>query len=244
MWCCGLADCGAEKKDDDERRGDKKKSYQEAGETHLIPAHDEVRPDGEEGDEVYHLLLPPITGGGSKFGFIEGGFDVSAFKLGEALKFGFIEGGFTGQAARPGGLPQGAGEGDPGRPAHSSLPGGGAMCPQGSVHRGSGEASPTCCTTGVLYCCTRTRLGKDIFPATCRGSNGAKGKDRTPTCEILPPYSLHLAPSHTTCPPIYALATRPGTFHHPTPNLASPPRTTAFLPTPRGAGGGGGERQR
>ena len=126
MWCCGPADCGAEKKDDDERRGDKKKSYQETGETHLIPAHDEVRPNGEEGDEVYHLLLPPITGGGFKFGFTEGGCDISAFKLGEALKLGFIEGGFdvsafkfgeaprfgfikdgfTGQAACPGGAGQ------------------------------------------------------------------------------------------------------------------------------------------
>ena len=78
------------------------------------------------------------------------------------------------------------------------------MCTQGSLHQGAGEEGLTC---------TRTRLcedifpgDKDIFPATCRGSNGAKGKDRTATCEILPPYSPlppqgsapHFAPSHTT----------------------------------------------
>ena len=118
------------------------------------------------------------------------------------------------------------------------------MCPQGGVHQGSGETRPTCCTTGVLYCCTRASLGKDVFPATCRGSYDTKGKDRMLTCEILPPYSPRLAPSYTTCPPTCALAIPPGTSHHPTPNLASPPRTTAFLPTSRGAGGGGGGRQR
>ena len=164
-----------------------------------------MQPGGEKSDKEDHQLLPPS-------------FDISALKFGLSIKFGlslkldfifdlvfdfafdfvfgfvfafcFFEGGFTGQAACPGG----AGEGGPGCPAHSSLPGSGAVCPQGSVHKGSGEARPTCSTTGILYSCTKASLGKDISPATCRGSHDTKGKVR--------PYSLHFASSHTTCPPI------------------------------------------
>ena len=231
-----------ERKDDDEKRRMRRRGKimmnedeareslvrsQEAGATYLLPAPAQEKPGGEKGDKAHHLLLPPTTT--TTIATSTTTISTTATTAPEELLPRLLP------AAGPGDPLSEPGQGDPGRPPHTSLPGGGAVRPQGGVHQGSGKTGLTCSTPGVLYSCTGASLCEVISPhprcpPTCTGSYGDERESRLLTCKTLSPYSPLPAPSYTTRPP--------------TPNLASPPITPAILLTSRGAGGGerGGRR--